>query len=208
LPPVTTKRKQGEFKMDFQALIHSELFAWVILPILIFLSRIVDVSIGTMRIIYVSRGMKQLATIFGFFEVLIWLIAITQVMQNLTNFVMYLTYAAGFAVGNYIGIFIENKFAVGYVIVRVITQKDANELVTHLRGKGYGVTTVDADGLTGQVTLVFTVVKRKDLHEVVSAIKQFNPSAFYSVEDVKTVSNGVGTNKRIFGNSLSVKKIK
>src|SRR4030042_6955791 len=114
--------------MDFQTIIHSEYFAWIILPILIFLGRIIDVSIGTVRIIYVARGMKLLASIFGFFEVLIWLVAITQIMQHLSNIVIYLTYAAGFATGNYLGIMIENKLAVGYIAVRIITQKNSNKI--------------------------------------------------------------------------------
>ena len=174
--------------MDFQVFWDSNLFTWVILPILIFLCRIVDVSIGTIRIIYVARGMKLFAAVFGFFEILIWLIAITQIMQNLTNFVIYLTYAAGFSTGNYLGIFIENKLALGYLAVRIITQKGATELVEHLNEKDYSVTSIAARGLSGRVRLVYAIIKRKDLEEVISIVKEFNPNAFYAVEDVTSVS--------------------
>ena len=162
---------------------------WLILPGLIFLARIIDVSIGTMRIIYVTRGMKLLAAVCGFFEVLVWLVAITQIMKNLSNFVMYVTYAGGFAVGNYIGILIEERLAMGFVAVRIITSKDATELVDFLKEKDFGVTSVAAQGIDDKVQLVFTIVKRKELAEVLEVIQRFNPKAYYSVEDVRKVSN-------------------
>lgn len=135
--------------------------------------------------------MKLLATIFGFFEVLIWLVAITQIMQHLSNFVVYITYAAGFAIGNYIGILIENKLAMGYVAVRAITQKEATDLVFQLREKKFSVTSIAARGVSGRVRLVIAIIRRKDLEEVISIIKHYNPNAFYSVEDVKSVSNKI-----------------
>ena len=95
------------------ALPESHFFAWVVLPILIFLARICDVSLGTVRLIFVSRGFKYLAPVIGFFEVLIWILAMTQIMQNLTNPICYLGYAGGFATGNYIGILIAEKLSLG-----------------------------------------------------------------------------------------------
>ena len=120
----------------------SPIFIWVVIPVLIILARIVDVTLDTIRIIYISRGMKYLAPIFGFFEILIWLMAISQIMRNLNNPVYYLAYAIGFATGNLVGIFVEERLAVGRVVLRIITQKDTTELVAHLRSCGYGVTTV------------------------------------------------------------------
>ena len=177
--------------MDIQTLAGSELFRYVILPLLIFFARIIDVSLGTLRIIYLSRGLKSLAAFCAFFEILIWLIAITQIFQHLSNFGMYIAWAGGFATGNYVGIIIENKLAVGFVAVRIITQKDATELIKHLRERDYGVTTADASGLSGDVRLVFTIVRRKDLKEAISIIRQFNPRAFFSIEDVKAVKEGI-----------------
>lgn len=118
-------------------------FSLLIIPILIFLARVVDVSFGTISIILVSRGMKNVAQIFGFFEIMIWLFAISQIMQHVSNIVYYLAYASGYASGTYVGILIEEKMAIGRVIIRIITKKDATELVEHLRSTGYGVTNFD-----------------------------------------------------------------
>ena len=135
----------------------SPIFTWVVIPVLIILARIVDVTLDTIRIIYISRGMKYLAPIFGFFEILIWLLAISTIMCNLNNPVYYLAYAVGFATGNLVGIFVEERLAMGKVVLRIISQKDISELVNHLRSCGHGVTTVDAEGATGPVKLVFTI---------------------------------------------------
>ncbi len=177
--------------MDIQNLADGNLFRYLILPLLIFSARIVDVSLGTLRIIYISRGFKLFATVCAFFEILIWLVAITQIFQHLSDFGMYLAWAAGFATGNYVGITIESRLAVGFVAVRIITQKDATELVNHLRERDYGVTTAAASGISGNVQLVFTIIRRKDLKEAIDIIKQFNPGAFFSVEDVRAVKEGV-----------------
>ncbi len=176
--------------MDFPALFRSEIFALLILPLLIFLARIVDVSIGTIRVIFVSRGMKYLAPVFGFFEILIWLLAIGQIMRNLTNVVCYIAYAGGFAIGTFVGIYIEEKLSIGLVIVRVITKKDATALIEYLKFAKYAVTTVDAESVTGPVKIIFAVIKRQDLQYVVRIINKFNPNAFYSIEDVRFVSKG------------------
>ena len=196
--------------MDLQTLTDGELFRYLVLPLLIFFARVVDVSLGTLRIIYLSRGFKWFASVCAFFESLIWLVALTQIIQHLSNFVMYIAYAAGFATGCYVGITIENKLAVGFVAVRIITQKDADELVEHLRERDYGVTTVTASGLSGSVRMVLTVVRRKDLEEIVDIIRQFNPKAFFSVEDVRTVKEGVFPpyGNRILNSIRSVKKAK
>ena len=170
---------------------NSDLFALFILPLLIFISRIIDVTFGTIRIIFVSKGEKFLAPIFGFFEIMIWLFAIGQVMQNLTNITYYIAYAAGFATGNFVGIFIEDKMAIGKLVVRIITRKDASDLIASMKSKNYGITIVDAQGATGNVKLIFTVIKREDVDEVVGMIKQFNPRAFYSMEEVRVASEGV-----------------
>ena len=127
---------------------ESHLFTFVILPLLIFFARICDVTIGTIRIIFVSRGQKFLAPLVGFFEVLIWLIAIGKVMQNLDNIFCYIAYASGFAAGNFIGIYVEQKLAMGTLIIQVITRKDASELIDALKSKGYGVTAIPAAGST------------------------------------------------------------
>ena len=185
---------------------NSPLFTWVIIPLLIALARIVDVTLGTIRIIYISRGMKMLAPIFGFFEILIWLMAIGQIMQNLSNPVYYLAYAFGFSGGNLVGIFIEERLAVGRVILRIITQRDATQLVSHLRSAGYGVTTVDAEGAQGPVKLIFTVIDREKIKAVVDSVQTYNPRAFYSIEDVRSVREGIFPPARRFSDLLGLRR--
>ena len=180
----------------------SEMFTLIVLPILIFCSRILDVSLSTLRIIFVSKGMKHLSPIVGFFEVLIWLIAISQIMQNLGNWVNYIAYAGGFAAGTYVGLWIENKLAMGNLIIRVIIKKNPSKLIEFLRFDGYRATVTDAMGGSGPSKIVLTVVKRRDLKEVVKTIKKFNPKAFYSIEDVKAVSNGNFIGKKVYRNNL------
>jgi len=171
--------------------IQSPYFTYIIIPILICLARIVDVSLGTLRILFVSKGFKRIAPILGFFEVLIWLFAIGIVMQNLTNIVNYFAYALGFALGNYIGISIEQKLAVGKVMVQVVTQRNASELITFLKNTNYGVTVIEAKGVIGPVNIIITVINRTKLPTVIAHIKSFNPKAFYLVEDVRFVSDTI-----------------
>lgn len=161
---------------------------WIIIPLLIFCARLMDVSIGTMRVIFTSRGNKHLAPLLGFVEVLIWLVAIGQVMQNLNNVASYLAWAGGFAAGNFLGLTIEERLAMGQVVIRTITAQPADALVERLRDEGYRLTVVDAQGARGPVNLLFLIVARKKKDDVIKLITEFNPKAFYSIEDVRHVS--------------------
>lgn len=173
------------------ALSDSGTFSFFLLPLLVFLARIIDVSIGTLRIIFVSRSLKGWAAVLGFFESLIWVVAISQVMQNLTNVWTYIAFALGFATGNYVGVLIEERIALGSLIVRIITRKDATALAEHLWKAGYGVTNLHAQGETGPVQLIFTVCRRRNLGEVLRMVKRFNPRAFYTIEDVRFVQDNL-----------------
>jgi uncharacterized protein YebE (UPF0316 family) len=172
------------------------LFEWVILPALIFCARICDVSLGTIRVIFITKGVRYLAPLIGFFEVIIWLLAIGQVMNNLTNVASYIAYGGGFAMGTFIGMRIEEKISLGLTSIRIITIEEPSQLVNYLRSQNYGVTTVDGEGLTGQVKMVFSIIRRQDLPDVVEVIKKLHPGAFYSIEDVKSVSEGVFPEER------------
>ncbi len=169
----------------------SHLFNYVFLPLLIFLARVGDVTIGTIRIIFVSKGKKYIAPILGFFEVFIWILAISRIMQNLDNYVNYFAYAGGFAAGNYVGMLLEEKIAMGVMVVRVITQKPADLLIEKLIGMGCGITSIDARGTKEDVHVIFSVIHRSELKTVINVIKKYNPRAFYSVEDVRYVNEGV-----------------
>jgi len=176
-------------------LLNFDSISYILIPILICLARIIDVSIGTIRVILISKGNKTIAPFLGFFEILIWLTAIGQVMQNLTNITNYFAYALGFALGNYIGIKIENKLAIGMVAVRIITQKDAFKLIEHFEKANFGITVLNAEGAAGPVHVIYTVIKRSNIPEIITLIQRFNPKAFYSIEDIRFVSEGIFPSK-------------
>ena len=175
--------------MEFS--LNSPYFTYLVLPILIFCARICDVTFGTIRIILVSKGIKSIAPILGFIEVFIWILAISQIMANLNNWVCYFAYAAGFATGNYVGMILEERLAMGTLILRIMISENAEQLVKALNKEDFGSTTVHADVAQGKVDLIYTIVNRKDLGKVEDIIKQFNPNASYSIEEVKKVNKGV-----------------
>ncbi len=179
--------------MNILAFADTFAFSYLVLPLIIFLSRIVDQTIGTIRIIFVSKSMKYLAPVMGFFEVLLWLIIMRQIFQNLDNYLYYLAYAAGFGMGNYVGIRIEEKVAMGLVQMRVIPQRDSSKLVEFLRNAGYRFTTIKGQGAEGPVEIVHSIIKRKSIGDFVSIIKEFNPKAFYTIEEIKFVSDASTT---------------
>lgn len=162
-------------------------FKWIILPLLIFFGRIADVSVGTVRIIIVSRGIKFLASLLGFFEVLIWLFVVTQILQNLTNPIYYIAYAGGFAAGNYVGIWIEHKLSIGKVLLRIITSHDTDKFKAYLSKKELRFTTVEAEGSRGEVEVLLCVIARKQLPEILNVLKRHNSTAFYTIEDIRQV---------------------
>jgi uncharacterized protein YebE (UPF0316 family) len=177
-------------------MLNSSFYAWFLLPFLIFIARVADVSIGTVRLIFIGRGLKYIAPIVGFFEVLIWLLAMGQIMKNLSNPVCYIAFGGGFAMGNFVGIWIAEKLSLGQVLVRVVTKKDASELVEYLKFSNYGVTSVDGHGTAGEVKVVFTIVPRQEVQNIIGLIKKFNPKAFYSIEEVSFVEKGTFPAKR------------
>lgn len=177
-----------------------ELVTWVVMPLLIFLARIVDVTIGTARVIFVSRGYKVLAAATGFFEVIIWLLAIGQIMKNLSNPICYIAYGGGFALGNYIGIALTEKMSLGTVLIQVMTNRDPSNLINALKEKEYGVTTVQAQGAFEPVKLVFTIVPRLHMNEVLQIIQEHNPKSSYTTQEIASVAKGFFPSRKRFGN--------
>lgn len=169
----------------------SDTFTYILLPLAIFLARIVDVSMGTIRIILVAKGFKKIAPLVGFFEILVWIIAITRIMENLGNWMTYVAYAGGFATGNYIGMLIEERLALGYEMVRIITKREANELIDSLRDAGYGTTSLEATGSQGEVAVIYVIVSRKKVKSVLELIRTYNPRALYTIEDIRFVSKEI-----------------
>ena len=123
--------------MASEAFIESWVFAWCVVPLLIFFARIMDVSIGTLRVIFVAKGYRVYAPILGFFEVIIWLLAIRQIMNHIDNPMCYLAYGLGFGVGNYIGIRLDERLSLGTVLVRIVPKFDTTDLIAGLRHDAY-----------------------------------------------------------------------
>jgi len=182
--------------------ISPELLNYVVIPALIFIARVFDVSINTIRIIFMLNGRKYTASILGFFEAAIWLIAISQIFQNLGTWQTYVAYAGGFASGIFVGMKIEEKLALGNVVIRVITAKPAGELIDFFTERRIRYTNVAGESADGPVNVLFTVVKREKLKEVINVIKTYNPNAMYTVEGVKAVRDGEVADDRGFSRSL------
>jgi len=166
-------------------------YSWVILPLLIFASRIADVTLGTLRIIFTSRGRRKVAPVLGFIEVLIWIVIVSQVISHAHSITAYIGYAAGFATGTFVGIYVEDRMAIGTLILRVILAKGADELAAALRAAGFGVTSVNGEGAQGPVKLLYTVVQRKNMGAASSIIHQICPGAFFAVEEVRSSEMGI-----------------
>lgn len=175
--------------MDQQIL--NTIIQYVGLPGLVFLARVLDVSLGTLRIIFISRGKKYLAPLFGFVETFIWIIAVSQIIRSVQGIWAYVAYAAGFATGTIVGMIIEDKLAIGTLILRTILPGDVNPLRERLHSAGFGVTCVQGQGYQTGVTLVYTIIKRKNLPEVTAIIHQLHPEAFISVNELRSAEKGV-----------------
>jgi uncharacterized protein YebE (UPF0316 family) len=169
--------------------IESDLYSYFILPLLIFFARICDVTLGTLRIIFTSKGKKYIAPFLGFIEMIIWILAITHIFENLNNWACYIGFAAGFAMGNFVGIIVEERLAIGYELIRIITSKDAEDLISALREKGFGITSIRARGKKGDVGILYSIISRSYLKDFVSFMKKYNPRAFYTIEDIRFVND-------------------
>lgn len=168
------------------------------LPVLVFLAELCVVTLFTLRIIFIARGKKVLAPLVGFFEITIWLFAIGQVMQHLGDFTCVLAFAAGFTLGNYLGMLTEKWLALGTVVVRTISGKDTTDLVQELQAAKFGVTSLDAEGARGRVKVVFTVIPRKELDDVLGIVRRFDPVAFYSVDEIQEAGPGIFPERKRF----------
>ncbi|HPU94760.1 MAG TPA: DUF2179 domain-containing protein [Candidatus Gracilibacteria bacterium] len=173
-----------------ETLFSPEIYKWLVLPLSIFLARAIDETIGTLRIMFLSKGNKTMAPIMGFFEVLIWIVIIGQIMQNLDNALCYVAYAGGFAVGNLVGMIIEKKLAMGTMMINVITRKNTTNLQKSLKANNYGFTRIGGKDIDGFENMLFIVVKRKELDNVIRIINEFNPHAFFSVNEISKVNEG------------------
>lgn len=189
-------------------------FNWVVMPLIIFCARIIDMTLGTMRIIAVNRGLKKIAPLIGFFEVMTWIVVVRQVIVEMNNPLWFIAYGLGFAAGNYVGIFMSEKMSMTNVLVRIMTQSDSKKLIKNLEKEGYKVTVIKTQYKNHEGSMMFTNVHSSELDETIKIIKKHNPNAVYSVEDVRRVSNELfrtplsTKKKKFFGNGKQLKKHK
>ncbi len=168
-----------------------ETYQYIILPLIIFFARICDVSIGTLRIVFVSKGKKNLAPLFGFFEVFIWIVVISEILKNVDNIVCYIAYAGGYAAGNFIGMNIEERIALGVQLIKVFSPKDLKPLQKKLNEARFGTTLIEGDGSVGRVNILYAVINRKTFDQVEQILTDFDPSLFYVIEDVRSANAGI-----------------
>src|SRR5512139_976235 len=163
--------------------------ATILLGIVIFLARVTDVSMGTMRTISIVQGRTRIAFLLGFIEVSMWLVIISTVIRSISEKpILGVFYALGFSTGNVVGIILEKRIAFGHIILRIISMKSGKEIAEKIRNSGHAVTTFEGEGLSGPVTMLYVVCLRKEQNDVVQVVKSIEPEAFYTVDMAGTVS--------------------
>ncbi len=155
------------------------------LALVIFSLRIVDVSLGTVRTLAIVEGLTVMAVSMGFVEVLVWVVAVAQVITRINeSLVLVLAYAGGYATGNAAGVWLEKKLALGKSVLRIISQQHGNQIAKKLREKGQVLTTFSGEGFGGPTTMLFAICERKKIRKLVSWAMTLDPDLFYSVERV------------------------
>jgi uncharacterized protein YebE (UPF0316 family) len=156
----------------------------------IFAMRVSDMSMDTLRMLFVMRGRKGIAWVLGFFQSVIYVLAITSVLSHLDNPLNVIGYAAGFATGNVVGMLIEERLAIGHLHLQIVSSRRGTALSEVLREAGYGVTEIPARGRDGVVSMLSVSVLRKDVHKIEALVHQHDPEAFMTSEDVRPVRRG------------------
>lgn len=165
-------------------------------PLVIFGLRIFDVSLATLRMLLIVRGHRVLAPFIGFFEVLIWLFAAGSAIQYLDSPLHAMGYAGGFAAGNVVGLWIEEKLALGLARVQAFSLHSGVELAAELREHGFGVTEFLGQGREGRVELISTVARRSEVPKILKVVDRWDPDAFVTVDEPRAVHRGWLLQKR------------
>jgi uncharacterized protein YebE (UPF0316 family) len=171
--------------MDYLSDPHAWLFA-----LLIFALRVGDMTLDTIRVLFVVRGKKLLVWVLGFFQSLIFVVAISSVLSQLDNILNVIGYATGFATGNLVGMLIESRLAIGHVLVTIISSTRGASITEKLRASGYAVTEIAGRGKNGTVFELHASVLRKDVPNVETVVLEADPQAFVTAEDVRPVRRG------------------
>jgi uncharacterized protein YebE (UPF0316 family) len=167
-------------------------FTWtaVLVALSIFALRVVDMSLDTIRLLYVVRGKKLLSWILGFFQSAVFVVAISSALANMNNILSLLGYAGGFATGNVVGMIIEERLAVGHIHLTIMSSLRGASIAEQLRAAGYAVTEISGRGRAGTVNVLHVDVKRKDIDHAETIILEADPDAFVTAEDVRPLRRG------------------
>jgi uncharacterized protein YebE (UPF0316 family) len=161
-----------------------------LLTVVIFFLRVCDMSLDTLRVMFVLSGRRPLAWILGFFQSALWVVAITSVISNLDNWLNIISYAAGFATGNVVGMFIYERLPVGHAHLRIISSRRGSAVAEAIRSAGYAATELSGRGKDGTVMLINSSVRRKDINRVRKEVFDIDPESFITVEEVRPLHRG------------------
>ncbi len=161
------------------------------LALMIFFLRVINNTLSTMRIVVLSRGQKSAAFMLALIEPLIFAIVLGRVISDLTNVLNLFAYCTGFAVGGYLGQTLEARFIASFITVNIVLKdEEGEELAIKLREAGYGVTATQGTGISGTVTMLRSVITRKDVTKFVNLVRNVSPEAFITTEEARTVYRG------------------
>lgn len=162
----------------------------VLLPVGIFLLRVCDMSVDTLRVLFVIRGQRKLAWGLGFVQSLLWIVAISFVLRNLDNPWNVIGYAGGFATGNVVGMYIEERLAIGHGHMRIMSPRRGSAIASAIRQSGYAATELSGRGKDGTVAVINCSVRRRDIGRVRDMVKEIDPDAFITVQEVRPLHRG------------------
>jgi uncharacterized protein YebE (UPF0316 family) len=161
-----------------------------ILIVTIFLLRVVNMALDTLRVLYTVRGRRLAVWVLGFSQSILWIVAITFALSSLDNIWSIIAYAAGFATGNIVGMQIEERLAIGHAHMRIISSHLGSAIVGALRGAGFAVTELSGRGKDGTVSVISCGVKRRDIRQARRSINEIDPDAFITIEDMRPLHRG------------------
>lgn len=162
---------------------------WLV-ALLIFGLRVLNMALDTVRVMMVMRNRRALTFVLGFIQTVIYVIAFTYVIDGIDNFVNLFAYSAGFATGNVVGMWAEERMAIGYITLRVISPNLGTAVAEKLRGEGFAVTEIPARGKDGAVTLLNVSIFRRQAGKAMDLVKSVDANAFMTTEDMRPVSRG------------------
>jgi uncharacterized protein YebE (UPF0316 family) len=168
--------------------------------LVIFVLRVVNNGIGTVRLIAVTRDLRLLSAALGALEAFIFAVVISSVVQDLTNVPNMVAYCGGFAVGGYMGMALEARFITSYLVATIITHTHGHEIAVALRERGFGVTETLGEGRDGSVTMLRCVAPRRDAQDILKAVRAIHPDAFISIEEARAVQHGWMRQMRVYPN--------